>query len=80
MGDEQNPVDRLDLPDLVERVERRLLGGERRYTRADVARETGLPADRARELWRALGFATVDDDEQAFTDGDIAALRQVGEL
>jgi adenylate cyclase len=70
----------LDIPALVERVERQLLGGERVYTRADVAAATGLPAEEARMLWRALGFATVDDDERAFTDGDVAALRQVSEL
>lgn len=52
-----------------------LLGGERRYTRAEVAAAAGMDADQARELWQALGFAAVDDDERAFTDGDIAALR-----
>jgi adenylate cyclase len=80
MPDDPNPVEQLDLPELVDRVEQRLLGGERKYTRADVAERTNLAPDKARELWRALGFATVDDDERAFTDGDVAALRHVGEL
>ena len=68
------------VPALVERVERTLLGGARVYTRAEVAEATGLPPDETRELWRALGFATVADDERAFTDGDIAALRQMREV
>jgi adenylate cyclase len=78
--DDSDPAEQLDLPALVERVERRLLGGERTYTRNDVAEATGLPSDDTRQLWRALGFATVDDDERAFTDGDIAALKRVHEL
>jgi adenylate cyclase len=77
---DSDPAEQLDLPALVERVERRLLEGERKYTRADVAKAAGLPADDTRQLWRALGFATVDDDERAFTDGDVAALKKVREL
>jgi adenylate cyclase len=78
--DDSDPAEQLDLPALVERVERRLLGGERKYTRSDIAEATGVPSDDTRQLWRALGFATVDDDERAFTDGDIAALKTVHEL
>jgi adenylate cyclase len=66
-----------DLGPLVEAVEQRLLGGPRRHTRAEVAEATGLAPDSARALWRALGFATVADDERAFTDDDVAALRRV---
>lgn len=62
-------------PELAARVERLLLGGERRYTRAGVAGLTGIAAEHARELWQALGFAAVADDEPVFTDADIAALR-----
>jgi adenylate cyclase len=58
-------------------LERELLGGERRYTRADVSRLAGVDLDTARTLWRALGFADVDDDNVAFTDRDVEALRAV---
>jgi adenylate cyclase len=56
-------------------IERTLLGGERRYTRAQVAQATGVDRDRASRLWLAMGFAEVGDDEVVFTDGDIEALR-----
>jgi adenylate cyclase len=52
-----------------------LLGGQRRYTRVQVSEATGVDRDRAQRLWMAMGFAEVGDDEAAFTDGDIEALR-----
>jgi adenylate cyclase len=61
-------------------LERTLLGGSRRYTRLQVAEETGVPLDRAQRLWRALGFPDVADDEVVFTDLDVHALRTVQEL
>jgi adenylate cyclase len=61
-------------------IERELLGGERSYTRHDVAERAGVDLDHAQELWRALGFADVDDDVRAFTDRDAWALRTVDEL
>jgi adenylate cyclase len=39
-----------------------------------------MPADRTRRLWRALGFADVADDDQAFTDADVAALARLSSL
>lgn len=63
-----------------QRIEQVLLGGKRRYTRAEVATRSGVPAERARELWHSLGFATIQDDDAVFTDGDIAALRTASEL
>jgi adenylate cyclase len=53
-----------------------LLGGPRRYTRTQVAELSGVAPDDSRRLWRALGFASVADDEVVFTDGDIEALKQ----
>jgi adenylate cyclase len=63
-----------------EAVESILLGGGRHYTRAQVAERSGVPAERASALWRALGFATQDDDAAVFTDGDVQALRLTDQL
>lgn len=65
----------VDAMALFERAEELLLRGPRRYTRTDVAQRSGVPAEESRELWRALGFASVDDDDLVFTDGDIEALQ-----
>ena len=61
-------------------LERELLGGSRRYTRSEVAELAGVPVEQARQLWRALGFPDVDDDNVAFTDLDVQALVTVKEL
>ncbi|NKQ57565.1 adenylate/guanylate cyclase domain-containing protein [Amycolatopsis sp. K13G38] len=63
-----------------ERLERILLGGDRRYTRLEVADRAGVPIERATRLWRALGFATVDDDAVVFTDADVDAVRTADQL
>jgi adenylate cyclase len=65
---------------IAQRVEELLLGGERRYTRAEVTERSGVPEERARELWHSLGFAAVTDDERMFTDGDLRALTTANEL
>ena len=61
-------------------IEERLLGGPRRYTRAEAAGKAGLSVDYARRLWRAVGFADVGDEPVAFTDGDLAALDRLKHL
>lgn len=73
-------ADDLDLSALVEVVESNLLRGPRKYTRAEVNELSGTTADESFALWRALGFPTVGDDEQVFTDADVAALRNVKQL
>jgi adenylate cyclase len=62
------------------RIERVLLGGRRKYTRLEVAEKAGVPLERATELWRSLGFASVGDDDVVFTENDVEALRMVQEL
>lgn len=57
------------------RIERALLGGERKYTPLQVAEMVKVPQERARRLWRALGFADNDDDAVVFTEADVEALR-----
>jgi adenylate cyclase len=70
----------LDVPKLLERVEQAILGGPRLYTADEVSKRAGLDRDEARQLWRALGFPTVGDDEVVFTDSDVAALTEMREL
>ena len=55
-------------------VEERLLGGPRRHTRDAVAAFADMPVDYVRRLWRAMGFANVGPDAEAFTDGDLLAI------
>lgn len=57
-----------------------LLGGPPTLTRIEVAERAGVPLDLAQELWRLLGFPTTADDDVAFTDADVDALRQAREL
>jgi adenylate cyclase len=52
-----------------------LLEGERRYTALEVCALADCDHDTADGLWRAMGFPDMPDDEVAFTDGDVAALR-----
>ena len=67
-------------PGSLQALEDELLGGERRYTRAEVADRAGVDIELARTLWRALGFADVGDDNVAFTERDVEALRTVRSL
>lgn len=53
----------------------RVLGG--RYTVAEVAERSGVPAEQLTRVWRALGFAAVDEQERSFTDDDVAAARSL---
>ncbi|ALR13680.1 adenylate cyclase [Mycobacteroides saopaulense] len=62
-------------------LEQALLGGPRRYTRSQVSELSGVPVERARKLWVALGFAAAEsDDEVAFTDADVSAIRTFAAL
>jgi adenylate cyclase len=60
---------------LPQAVEQTLLGGERRYTRHELSAKAGISVERGERIWHALGFATVPDDEIAFTDDDVEAAR-----
>ncbi|GAA0572411.1 adenylate/guanylate cyclase domain-containing protein [Kribbella sandramycini] len=78
-GDDE-PAPAPDLAALQAEFERTLLGGERKFTRIQVSERAGISSARAERMWHALGFATVPDDEIAFTDGDVEALRLVAAL
>ena len=55
-------------------ADRMLVPGEPRYTVDDLSQMTGVPADVALRLWRALGFPDVGNEERAFTDLDVEAI------
>jgi adenylate cyclase len=67
-------------PDPLTSIEEALLGGERRYTRSDVAALSGVDPGHARKLWMAMGFAAAGEDERIFTDDDVEALGILNEL
>ena len=61
-------------------LDRLLLGGRRRYTRAQVAQLSRMPPDDFRRLWHALGFPEAAEDDVEFTDDDVAALHALADL
>ncbi|MFC0040687.1 adenylate/guanylate cyclase domain-containing protein [Actinomadura rayongensis] len=61
-------------------IEETLLGGPLRYTRKEVEALADVDEEYARRIWQALGFPTPPDDETAFTDGDVDALREIRKL
>jgi adenylate cyclase len=70
----------LDIPRLLDRVEESVLGGPRKYTAAQVSELAGMDREESRGLWRALGFAVVEDGAEVFTDSDVEALKLVKNL
>lgn len=56
-------------------IEARILGGDHTLSRRQVAKNAGVSLRWARRLWRAMGFANVDESAVAFTERDLAALR-----
>jgi adenylate cyclase len=66
--------------DAREDLEQLLLEGPRRYTRLQVAELADVSPERSRRLWRALGFPDAADDDPAFSDADVGALRVLKSL
>ncbi|MGO4591779.1 adenylate/guanylate cyclase domain-containing protein [Micrococcaceae bacterium Sec5.1] len=64
----------------IKALEARLLGGERKLRRREVAAGAGVSILSARKLWRALGFPNFGDDDVAFTERDQAALSTILDL
>lgn len=84
-GEDQHEslADRLEGVDLAEvshAVEAFLLGESPSLTRVQVAEAAGVPLQLATELWRLLGFPHAEDDEIAFTQGDVTSLMQARDL
>ena len=57
-----------------------LLGQEPTLTRVQVAERAGVPLDLAVTLWHQLGFPHHDDDDVAFAESDVEALRLTADL
>lgn len=55
----------------------RALGGEQSLTAADVAEQAGVSVDFVLRQRRALGLPQAGDDEPAFTERDVDALREL---
>lgn len=69
-----------DLGAVYEAIEAFLLGGPPTLTRLEVVERADVPLDVATELWRQLGFAHASDDEVAFAESDVEALRLTVDL
>ncbi|MBD3924096.1 adenylate/guanylate cyclase domain-containing protein [Nocardioides cavernae] len=67
-------------PDTVRALGAFLLGEEPSLTRVEVAERAGVPLDLAVTLWHQLGFPHRADDDVAFVEGDVEALRLSAEL
>jgi adenylate cyclase len=65
----------LDPRQVVELLEEYLLGSTPTLTGPQVAADVGISMDLARQRWRSLGFTAVEDDEVAFTEADLEAMR-----
>lgn len=74
------PQQRHDPHKLVELLETYLLGSGPTLSPAQVAEQSGIPLDVARQRWRSLGFTAVPDDDLAFTQADVEALEATQEL
>lgn len=74
------PDDPGDLDDLLGTIEAFLLGGPPTLTQGEVAERAEVPIELARELWRHLGFAHTADDDVAFAESDVEALRLTADL
>lgn len=81
-GATDEEIDRAVADDVLDllAVDRLLVPAPRCFTQRQVAEATGMPVDLLRRLWRALGFLDVAEDEEAFTDLDIGAVRLFHEL
>ncbi|MFP3578540.1 adenylate/guanylate cyclase domain-containing protein [Arthrobacter sp. SIMBA_036] len=64
----------------IKALEAKLLGGERKLRRREVAAGAGVSILSARKVWRALGFPNFGDEDVAFTERDQAALTRILDL
>ena len=74
-ADRQGPAARAALV-----ATRAVLPAEPRYTPRQVWEQAGVDEQRAKALWRAMGFPDLEDDVRSLTDADLEALRTVNAL
>lgn len=77
LGCTDEEIDRAVADDVIDLlvVDRTLVPTGTRLTQAEVAARTDIPVDVAKRFWRALGFTDVDEEEAAFSEVDIEAIR-----
>jgi len=77
LGCSDEEIDRAVEDDVIDLlvVDRTLVPTGTRLTQAEVAERTDIPVEVAKRFWRALGFTDVEDEEAAFSDVDIEAVR-----
>ncbi len=61
-------------------IERSLLGSRPSLRRQEVAERAGVSLELAEDLWQELGFPHATDDDVAFTEEDVEALKRTTEL
>jgi adenylate cyclase len=61
-------------------LEQVLLPGVHRYDLDELCRQTDVPVEVLRRIWRAMGFPDLDPHERAFTDADLQTLQLAGEV
>jgi adenylate cyclase len=70
-----DPGPGLEPQQIVDLLEDHLLGSHPPLTGPQIADAVGIDMEIARQRWRSLGFTAVDDDEVAFTEADLEAMR-----
>jgi adenylate cyclase len=69
-----------DVDGVADALEAFLLGEAPSLTRVQVAERAGVPLDLAVTLWHQLGFPHHSDDDVAFAEADVEALRLTADL
>lgn len=75
-----SPAPGHDPHELVALLEAYLLGSSATLSPVQVAEESGISLEVARQRWRSLGFTAVPDDDVAFSQADVDALEATQEL
>lgn len=70
--------DEFDAAAFTEAIEERLLGGRPTLSTNQLAEKAGIPTEYGHQLWRSMGFAISDnDDEPLLTELDLSAMQRV---